>query len=237
MKAKCPYCGTEEDVPKEYFGETGICEVCGQEFIIGGANPSSHMGRDNQQNTNGPRSRRKLASSGMAIDKNILHILKVILICGALVVLRFAFAECIEAYRRTRDTYVATCSFESTYNESRKTGSQTFRDGYAYRYEPNSSVWRQRGFKKLQVISIVDGGLFSDDGAIVSAIIHDFNVGEMLDWSALYYISGIDKSRLVDGDTLPSCTIIAGGTYSYTTAGGVIKTIKAFRLLHRKTKH
>lgn len=35
MKVKCPCCGYEEDVPEEYIGETGICDACGHEFIVG----------------------------------------------------------------------------------------------------------------------------------------------------------------------------------------------------------
>lgn len=35
MKAKCPHCGFTEEVPDEYVGETGVCEKCGKEFVVG----------------------------------------------------------------------------------------------------------------------------------------------------------------------------------------------------------
>ena len=43
MIARCPHCGFEEVVPNEYAGETGICDKCGREFVVG----ASHISREN----------------------------------------------------------------------------------------------------------------------------------------------------------------------------------------------
>ena len=202
---RCPYCETENSLPKEAIGRNLRCGVCDGKFHTEMRRSINEINADKEiAKINSIQSDQK-SNGANRPQKRELLIGIIVFECMAIGLLGCLYLHIL--YSQPRSSISEHASDFPVYDSIR------FIEGELFRI--NGSCFR--------IISVIDGGLFRQNGVLFQRHMYgsDFD-------APVYYVGGINISNISDGDSMPDICVRMRGTYTYTSASGRHRTVKAF---------